>query len=94
MSESQNRYMAWGSNKSSTKCVLEGLQICVYNNSSIFDKNHLLQKNGTATVVPNSSLYSDSDITINRLDRLIEQEQGNNFKELVFAGRYMDDCFV
>ena len=33
-------------------------------------------------------------MAINRLDRLIEQEQANNFKELFFFGRYRDDCFV
>ena len=55
------------SNKPSIECVLEGLQICLYNNNSIFDKNHLLQRNGTATGGPNSCSYSG--ITINRLDQ-------------------------
>ena len=64
----------------------------MYNSNSIFDKNHLLQTNGTATGAPNSCSYSD--IAINRIDRLIEQEQANNFKELFFFGRYRDDCFV
>ena len=64
----------------------------LYNNNSIFDKNHLLQTNGTATGVPNSCSYSD--IAINRIGQLIEQEQANNFKELFFFGRYRDDCFV
>ena len=54
------------SNKPSTECVLEGLEICLYNNNSIFDKNHLLQTNGTATGALNSCSYSD--IAINRLD--------------------------
>ena len=80
------------SNKPSTECVLEVLEICLYNNNSIFDTNHLLQTNGTATGSPNSCSYSD--IAINRIDRLIEQEQANNFKELSFFGRYRDDCFV
>ena len=66
------------SNKPSTECVLERLQICLYNNNSVFDTNHLLQTNGTATGAPNS--FSYSDIAINRLDQLIEQEQANNFK--------------
>ena len=68
------------SNKPSTECVLEGLQICLYNNNLTFDKNHLLQTNGTLTGVSNSCSYSD--IAINRLDRSIEQEEANNFKEL------------
>ena len=71
------------SNKPSTDSVLEGLQICFYNNNYIFDKNHLLQTNGTATSAPNSCSYSD--IAINRLDQLIEQEQANNFKEHPFS---------
>ena len=66
------------SNKPSTECVLERLQICLYNNNSVFDTNHLLQTNGNATGAPNS--FSYSDIAINRLDQLIEQEQANNFK--------------
>ena len=60
------------SNKPSTECVLEGLEICLYNNDSIFDRNHLLQTNGTATGALN--------IAINRFDQLIEQEQAHNFK--------------
>ena len=64
----------------------------MYNNNSIFDKNHLLQTNGTATGAPNSCSYSD--IAINRIGQLIEQVQANNFKELFFFGRYRDDCFI
>ena len=80
------------SNKPSTECVLEVLQICLYNNNSIFDKNHLLQTNGTATGAPNSGSYSA--IAINRSDWLIEQDQANSFKELSFFGCCRDDCFV
>ena len=60
------------SNKPSTECVLEWFQICLYNNNSVFDKKHLSQINETTVGAPNPS--SDSDIAINRLDRLIEQE--------------------
>ena len=70
------------SNKPSTECVLEGLQICLYNINSLFDRNHLLQTNGTVTDAPNSCSYSD--IAVNRKNRLIEQEQANSFKELFF----------
>ena len=80
------------SDKPRTECVLEGLQICLYHNNSLFDKKHLLQTNGTATGALNSCSYSE--IAINRLDRLIEQEQANNFKERFFFGRYRDDCLV
>ena len=51
-----------------------------------------LQTSGTATGAPNSCSYSD--IAINRLDRLIEQEQTNNFKKLFCYGRYRDNCFI
>ena len=59
------------------------------NNNSLFDKNHLLQTNNTATGAPNSCSYSD--IAINRLKRFIEKEQTDNFKEFFF---FRDDCFV
>ena len=80
------------SNKPSTECVLEGLQICLYISNSVCDKNHLLRKKGIVTGTLNSCSYFD--IAFNRLDRLIEQEQANNFKELFFLGRYRDNCFV
>ena len=75
--------------KSSTEYVLERLQICLCNNNSLFDKNHLLRTNNTATGAPNSCSYSD--IAINRLKRFIEKEQTDNFKEFFF---FRDDCFV
>ena len=37
------------SQKRSTECITEGLEICLYNNSLKFDQGHLLQTNGTAT---------------------------------------------
>ena len=81
------------SNKPSTECVLEGLENCIIAILYLqFYKNHLLQTNGTATGALNS--WSYSDIAINRIGQLIEQEQANNFKELFFFGRYRDDCFV
>ena len=80
------------SRKPSTECVLERLQICLYKNNSLFYKNHLLQTNGTTTGAPNSCSYSD--IPINRFNQLIEQEQANNFKELLFFRRYRVNFFV
>ena len=60
------------SNKTSTKCVLEGMQIYLYNNNSVFDKNHLLQKIAIETDASNSCSYFG--IANNRLDQVIEQE--------------------
>ena len=56
----------------------------------MFDKNRLLQINGTATGASNPCSYSD--IAIDRLDRLIEQEQAYKFKERF--GPYRDDYFI
>ena len=78
--------------KPSTDCIIEGLKICLYNNNSKFDQDHLLQTNGTATGAPNSCSYSD--LAIYRLDELIKNEKINNFHELFFYGRYRDDCYV
>ena len=76
----------------STECILEGLHICLFNNNSMFDKDHLIQTNGTATGAPNSCSYSD--LAIYPLDRAVLNEKQNNFIELSFFGRYRDDCFV
>ena len=75
-----------------TDCIIEGLEICLFNNNSKFADDHLLQTNGTATGAPNSCSYSD--LAIYRLDKLINEEKANNFNELLFFGRYRDDCFV
>ena len=37
------------SQKPSTECIIEGLEICLYKNNSRFDQDHLLQTNRTAT---------------------------------------------
>ena len=76
----------------STECIIEGLEICLYNNNSKFDQDHLLQTNGTAIGTPN--FCSNSDLAIHRLDKLINNERINNFGELFFYGNYRDDCFV
>ena len=47
------------SQKPSTECIIEGLEICLYNNNSKFDQDHFLQTNRTATGDPNSCSYSD-----------------------------------
>ena len=47
------------SQKPSTECIIEGLEIYLYNNNSKFDQDHFLQTKRTATGAPNSSSYSD-----------------------------------
>ena len=41
-------------NKPSVNCILEGLEICLSHNNSVFANENLLQTNGTATGAPNS----------------------------------------
>ena len=67
------------SQKRSTECIIEGLEICLYNNNSKFDQDHLLQTNRTATGAPNSCSYSD--LAIQRLEKLINNKRINNFGE-------------
>ena len=80
------------SQKPSTECIIERLELCLYNDNSKFDQDYLLQTNGTATGAPNSCSYSD--LAIHTLDNLINNKRINNFGELFFYGRYRDDCFV
>ena len=80
------------SQKPSTECIIEGLRISLYNNNSKFDQDHLLQTNDTASGASNSCSYSD--LAIYRLDKVIKNDQINNFHELFFYGRYRDDCFA
>ena len=70
------------SQKPFTKCITEGLEICLYNNNPKFDQDHVLQANGTAIGSPNSCSYSD--LAIHILDKLINNERINNFGELFF----------
>ena len=80
------------SQKPSTECIIEGLEICLYSNNSKFDQYHLLQTNGTATGASNSCSYSH--LAIHRLEKLINNKRINNLGELFFYGRYGDDCFI
>ena len=75
-----------------TDCIMEGLEICLFNNNSKFADDNLLQTNGTATGAPNSCSYSD--LAIYRLDKIINIEISRNFIECIFYGRYRDDCFI
>ena len=58
----------------------------------MFNNNHLLQTNGTATGAPNSCSYSD--LALKPIDEAILAEAELNFKELFFYGRYRDNCIV
>ena len=64
------------------ECINEGLEICLCNNSSKLDRDHLLQTNGTAIGAPNSCSYFD--LAVYRLDKLINKEQINNFSEILW----------
>ena len=58
----------------------------------MFNNNHLLQTNGTATRAPNSCSYSD--LALKPIDDAILREAELNYPELIFYGRYRDDCLV
>ena len=62
----------------------------MFNNNSIFANEHLIQTNGTATGAPNSCSYAD--IAISSIDNAVFEQMNNNFKELLYFGRYRDDC--
>ena len=66
--------------------MMEGLEICLFNNDSEFDQDHLQQTNSTATGAPNS--YSYFDLANYRLDKMINNERVHNFSELFRHGRY------
>ena len=76
----------------STECVIEGLKICLFCNNSIFAEKNLLQTNGTATGAPNSCSYADMAIT--PIDDEIFMKMESCYPELLFYGRYRDDCFA
>ena len=78
--------------KPSTQCLMEALEICLYNNNSVFNNTNLLQTNGTATGAPNSCSYSD--LAVQPIDDAIYKAAEENFPELFYYGRYRDDCFV
>ena len=78
-------------NKSpTTKCIIEGLEICLYNNNSTFSNINLLQTNGTATGAPNSCSYAD--LAISPIDDQVFEAMNSTYKELRYFGRYRDDC--
>ena len=78
--------------KPPTECLVEALRLCLYCNNSMFNNNHLLQTNGTATGAPNSCSYSD--LALKPIDDAIFREAELHYPELIFYGRYRDDCFI
>ena len=76
----------------STECIIEGLEICLFNNNSVFADANLLQTNGTATGAPNSCSYAD--IAVSPIDEAVFMQMNTNYKELKYFGRYRDDCFA
>ena len=76
----------------STECIIEGLEICLYNNNSTFANLNLLQTNGTATGAPNSCSYADLAVT--PIDNAVFDAMKTTFTEMRYFGRYRDDCFT
>ena len=70
------------SQKPSTECKTERLEICLYKKKFKIWPRYLPQTNGTATGVQNS--WSCSDLAIYRLDQLINKERINSFSKLLF----------
>ena len=75
----------------STEYIIEGLNICLYHNHSIFAALNLLQTNGTATGAPNSCSYGD--IAVASIDNAVLGQKAKPFDDLMYFGRYRDDCF-
>ena len=67
------------------------MEICLYHNNSVFGVDNLLQINGTATGAPNSCSYAD--IAMSSIDDNIFREMETTYSELLYYGRYRDDCF-
>ena len=76
----------------STECIIDGLKLCLFNNNSVFANDNLLQTNGTATGAPNSCSYAD--MAVAPIDDAIFERMGSTFKELLYYGRYRDDCLA
>ena len=76
--------------KPSTQCIIEALSICLHYNNSVFAGKHLLQVNGTAMGAHNSCSYSD--IALRPVDMSVMQSKNDVFSDLLFFGRFRDDC--
>ena len=79
-------------NSPPTECIVEALEIILTSNNSVFNKEHLVQTNGTATGSKNSCSYSD--LALEPIDDEIYRASRTIFKELIAYFRYRDDCFL
>ena len=61
----------------STQCIIEGLELCLFNNNSIFANDNLLQ---TATGAPNSCSYAD--IAVSVVDDAVFEKMNSSYTEL------------
>ena len=75
-----------------TECLVEALEIILTSNNSVFNKEHLIQTNGTATGSKNSCSYSD--LALEPIDEHIYQAQNSMFSEVLTYYRFRDDCFL
>ena len=75
-----------------TDCIIEGLEIYLKCNNSRFGLQNLLQLNGISTGAPNSCSYAD--LTVFDIDKNVLQAKRNTFQELIYFGRYRDDCLA
>ena len=75
-----------------TDCIVEALEIILTSNNSTFNKQHLIQTNGTATGSKNSCSYAD--LALEPIDNEIYRASLTIFRELITYFRYRDDCFL
>ena len=75
-----------------TDCIIEALEIILTSNNSVFNGQHLVQTNGTATGSKNSCSYSD--LAMEPIDDAIYRAKNSIFRELITYFRYRDDCFL
>ena len=75
-----------------TDCIVEALEVILTSNNSVFNNQHLVQTNGTATGSKNSCSYSD--LALEPIDNEIYRASISIFRELITYFRYRDDCFL
>ena len=63
--------------KPSTSCLIEGMELCLYSNNSVFNKENYIQTNGTAIGAPNSCSYSD--LAVKPIDDTIFSKKAKKF---------------
>ena len=75
-----------------TDCIVEALEVILTSNNSVFNNEHLVQTNGTATGSKNSCSYSD--LAMEPIDNEIYRASRTIFRELIMYRRFRDDCFI